>query len=91
MVSMQLNKKPTSICQKIQSDFILLITKIIKAYTTEKCTVAGKETKLRAFKSVTKLRLRNTKRKKKRRKEFINNFCRKKVRKSRDTQIHQYK
>lgn len=32
-----------------------------KAYTTKKCTVAKKETKLRAFKSVTKLRLRNTK------------------------------
>lgn len=35
---------------------------MMKKHTQQKkCTVAKKETKLRAFKSVTKLRLRNTK------------------------------
>lgn len=60
MVSMQLRKSNIKL-PKNTKWFYSLNNNNEKAYTTKKCTVAKKETKLRAFKSVTKLRLRNTK------------------------------
>lgn len=62
----------------------------MKKHTQQKkCTVAKKETKLRAFKSVTKLRLRNTKTKQK---QTLNNFCRNYTQKRRytNTSINKY-
>lgn len=59
MVSMQLRKSNIKLPKNTKWFYSLNNNE--KAYTTKKCTVAKKETKLRAFKSVTKLRLRNTK------------------------------